>query len=267
MQPSPCGRAAGDRSGEPRRSRHHPYLRGDARAGQGPAALPCRRVAYTVGAAHQDACPLRALRPRGAPRRRSARPRRPHPAARAHETRVTGPLDRGRAASAPGRRGGGPARLVPRARLPGCAGQRSRHPLSAGSPAHGSRRCGGSHGERRPGRRGVGAPAVDCARCQGIAIRIRRLFPGECPAEKEFGETSGRIVCASRHPTAAKLLHDAGMQAQQLPKRNVLQFTHGSLPAPGHPARMARTTTLCLPQTCYGTNAATGTARRARTSL
>ena len=97
-------------------------------------------------------------------------------------------------------------------------------------------------------------------------LRIRRLFPGERSAEKEFGETSGRIVCASRHPAAAKLLQDAGMQAQQLPKRNVLQFTHGLLPAPGHPARMARATTLCLPQTCYGTSAATGTARRARTS-
>lgn len=35
-QPSPCGRAAGDRSGEPRRSRRRPYLRGAAPAGQGP---------------------------------------------------------------------------------------------------------------------------------------------------------------------------------------------------------------------------------------
>ena len=33
---------------------------------------------------------------------------------------------------------------------------------SAGSPARGSRRCGGPRGGRCPGRRGVGAPAVDC---------------------------------------------------------------------------------------------------------
>ena len=87
--------------------------------------------------------PASTASPRGASRRRRAWPRRPHPAARAHETRVTGPPDRGRAASAPGRRGSGPARLAPRARRLGCAGQRSRHPLSAGSPARGSRRCGG----------------------------------------------------------------------------------------------------------------------------
>ena len=99
------------------------------------------------------------------------RPRRPRPAARAHETRVTGPLDHGRAASAPGRRGGGPASLAPRARLPGCAGQRSRHPLSAASPARGSRRCRGPYGGRCPGRRGVGAPAVDCTRHQGDESR------------------------------------------------------------------------------------------------
>ena len=115
--------------------------------------------------------PLRSLCPRGASQRRSARPRRSHPAVRAHETRVTGPLDRGRAASAPGRRVGGPARLAPRARRLGCARQRSRHPLSAASPARGSRRCGGPRGGRCPGRRGVGAPAVDCACYQGIPTR------------------------------------------------------------------------------------------------
>ena len=69
------------------------------------------------------------------------------------------------------RRGDGPARLAPQARLSGCAGQRSRHSLSADSPARGSRRCRGPHGGRCPGRRGVGAPAVDCTRHQGDESR------------------------------------------------------------------------------------------------
>ena len=98
------------------------------------------------------------------------------------------------------------ARLAPRARLPRCAGQRSRHPLSAGSPVRGSRRCRGPHEGRCPGRRGVGAPAVDCARYQGDESR---RGGGDCHEPRAAG---CRVVAGAgvRGDTPCICRNDAG---------------------------------------------------------
>ena len=99
-------------------------------------------------------------------------------------------------------------------------------------------------------------------------LRVGRLLPRESAAEQVLGEFPSRIDRAPRHSAATKLIHDAGMQTQQILKENVL-WTHSPGESASHslsPRMVPWRNVIPSQNTTYGTRGATGTARRARTS-